>query len=136
MAVSRDFVLKRMEPGIAWDKRLVIEPFFKESLLREGNSASIDIHLGNRFTMLRTRGSAQHDPLANDPRKDVATTEHFIRMGQEFSVRPGHIVLGTTLEWFRFPTDLLAYIVGRSIWGRRGLYQLQQQQSIQQRLAP
>src|SRR6185295_20156844 len=27
----------------------------------------------------------------------------------------------TTLEWFRFPYDLMAYVVGRSIWGRRGL---------------
>jgi deoxycytidine triphosphate deaminase len=42
-------------------------------------------------------------------------------MGQAFTIHPGQIVLGTTLEFYRFPEDLLADVIGRSIWARRGL---------------
>ena len=31
------------------------------------------------------------------------------------------LILGTTFEWYRFPHDLLAYVMSRSSWGRRGL---------------
>ena len=30
-------------------------------------------------------------------------------------------MLGVTLEWVRFPTNLAAYVIGKSSWGRRGL---------------
>jgi dCTP deaminase len=42
-------------------------------------------------------------------------------MGEAFTIHPGQIVLGTTLEWYRFPDDVFADVIGRSIWGRRGL---------------
>jgi dCTP deaminase len=51
----------------------------------------------------------------------VLASEVFIPTGQEFTVNPGQLVLGVTLEWFRFPADLMALVIGRSIWGRRGL---------------
>jgi len=104
-----------------WDERLVIEPFFPDSLNLNSVSASLDFHLGNRFTLLRGRRAAQHDPLSKERRKDVIVRELFIPMGQAFALRPGQIVLGTTLEWFRFPYNVMAYVNGRSIWGRRGL---------------
>jgi dCTP deaminase len=51
----------------------------------------------------------------------VATEEFFVSFGDHFVLHPGHLVLGSTLEWFRFPLDVMAYVIGRSIWGRRGL---------------
>jgi dCTP deaminase len=121
MALSRTEILNRMQDGTPWPKRLVIEPFFRAAVKEDDPSASLDFHLGNRFTVLRSTRAADHNPLAEDPRKDVAASETFIPMGKEFTLHPGHIVLGTTLEWYRFPPDLLAYVMGRSIWGRRGL---------------
>lgn len=119
MSVSRLELLKRINGEMDWSKRLIIEPYFDN--IQPTASASIDFHLGNRFTMLRSRRAVQHDPLSDDPRRDVAFSELFIPMGEAFSLHPGQIVLGTTLEWFRFPCDLVAHVIGRSIWGRRGL---------------
>jgi dCTP deaminase len=121
MSLNRKVLLSRMHPTVKWEERLVIEPFFPESIREESTSVSIDFHLGNRFTILRSRRAVQHDPLSQDPRKDVAVRELFIPMGKDFTLNPGQIVLGTTLEWFRFPFNLEAEVIGRSIWGRRGL---------------
>jgi dCTP deaminase len=123
MTLSRQALLARMSENIGWNKRLTVEPFFDETEDEENESvsASLDFHLGNRFTLLRGRRAAQHDPLSEDPRQDIVPREVFIPMGSDFALRPGQIVLGTTLEWFRFPLDLMAYVIGRSIWGRRGL---------------
>jgi len=121
MSISQKNLLARMGSGTEWGQRLVIEPFFPQGLTQTSNSTSLDFHLGNRFTILRSKRTIQHDPLSEDPKKDVAAKEIFIPMGREFTLSPGQIVLGTTLEWFRFPFDLMAYVIGRSIWGRRGL---------------
>lgn len=119
MALSYEALLRRMETQTPWHNRLIVEPFFSAN--QQSISASLDFHLGNRFTLLRGRRAAQHDPLSEDPRQDIVPGEVFIPMGRDFALRPGQIVLGTTLEWFRFPADLMAYVIGRSIWGRRGL---------------
>jgi dCTP deaminase len=121
MSLNRQVLLSKMRAEVPWDERLVVEPFFPESIVENSTSVSIDFHLGNRFTVLRSRRSVQHDPLSEDPRMDVAVREMFIPMGKDFTLNPGQIVLGTTLEWFRFPFNLEAEVIGRSIWGRRGL---------------
>lgn len=121
MALNQRSLFDRMDPNTPWDKRLIVEPFFKESIAHLSGSPSIDFHLGNRFTIPRSRRSAQHDPLSKDPKQDVVPRELFIPMGKKFILNPGQIILGITLEWFRFPFDLNAGVVGRSIWGRRGL---------------
>ncbi len=121
MSLSLNTLVQRMSPKTSWDERLVVEPFFPDSVHLESSSNSLDFHLGNRFTILRSRRSVQHDPLSQDPKRDVVVRELFIPMGKDFTLNPGQIVLGTTLEWFRFPYDLMAYVIGRSIWGRRGL---------------
>src|SRR3989442_835282 len=121
MVLNRQTLVDRMKVETDWRQRLVIEPFFPGSLDPGAMSASVDFHLGNRFTVFRSRRAAQNDPLSDDPRRDVGSRELFIPTGQAFSINPGQIVLGTTLEWFRFPDDLMAYVIGRSIWGRRGL---------------
>lgn len=120
MVLSQQALLERLHDS-NWDNRLVIEPFFPDSINSESASASLDFHLGNRFTLLRGRRASQHDPLSKERRQDVVVRELFIPRGEDFALRPGQIILGTTLEWFRFPYDLMAYVIGRSIWGRRGL---------------
>lgn len=121
MALNRTELLKRMKPDVDWAHRLVVEPLFPRSIDGNSVSASLDFHLGNRFTVLRSRRAVEHNPLSDEPRQDVVINEAFIPMGKEFTLHPGQIVLGTTLEWYRFPFDLMAYVIGRSIWGRRGL---------------
>ncbi len=118
-AMNRRAIRERMEEESRWERRLIVEPYFGFLNQRSSASASIDFHLGNRFTVFRRRRDVLHDPQAHEA--DVLTEEFFVSLGDRFVLHPGHIVLGTTLEWFRFPLDLMAYVVGRSIWGRRGL---------------
>lgn len=120
MILSRKALLARTATA-TWDERLVIEPFFPETINPESATASLDFHLGNRFSILKGRPAAQHDPLSREKRQDVVLRELFIPRGESFYLHPGQLVLAITLEWFRFPYDLLAYVIGRSIWGRRGL---------------
>lgn len=129
MVLNYEQLQRRLRDDSPWQSRLVIEPFFGEQRTPTV-AASLDFHLGNRFTLLRSRRDVQHDPLSRfspaeinegaRPR-DVVTRELFIPMGDAFTIHPRQIVLGTTLEWYRFPPDLMAYVIGRSIWGRRGL---------------
>lgn len=120
-AIGQKEISRRMRSDTPWGERLIVEPQFDSPGQRPSAAASIDFHLGNRFTVLRRRRDVQHDPLALAPEADVATEEFFVSLGDHFVLHPGHLVLGTTLEWFRFPLDIMAYVVGRSIWGRRGL---------------
>lgn len=121
MILSQMKILEQVNKTDAWEDRLIVEPFFPDSINKQSASASLDFHLGNRFTLLQGRRASQHDPLSKEPRQDVVVRELFIPRGEEFALRAGQIVLGTTLEWFRFPYNLMAYVIGRSIWARRGL---------------
>ncbi len=125
--MGREEISRRLLPETPWAERLVIEPQIGP-LDSQTAAASLDFHLGNRFRIFRRRRDVLHDPL--DVRRDslgflreadVATEEFFVSFGDYFVVHPGHLVLGSTLEWFRFPLDVMAYVIGRSIWGRRGL---------------
>ena len=42
-------------------------------------------------------------------------------MGQQFVIHPNQFVLGETLEFVKLPSDMMAYVVTRSTWGRTGL---------------
>ena len=120
MALSRRAIRQRLETT-DWKRRLVVDPILGGTISDNSVSASLDVHLGNRFTYPRSRRAAQHDPLSGNPAEDVVGRELFIPMGKEFSINPGQFLLATTLEWFRFPPDLMAYVIGRSVLGRRSL---------------
>src|SRR6185437_4525311 len=47
--------------------------------------------------------------------------ETFVPIGDHFVLHPRQFVLGESLEWIRLPGNLLAYVIGRSTWGRDGL---------------
>lgn len=113
-------LLRSRMNGNDWGKRLVIEPLFPGSLKGDSAAASLDFHLGNRFTILRRERAAIHDPVGSSS-SELSEVEFHVPFGEIFVLHPGELALGTTLEWFRFPMDLMGYVVGRSIWGRTGL---------------
>ena len=45
----------------------------------------------------------------------------YVPFGSSIVIHPHQFMLAHTLEYIRLPTDLLAYVVGRSTWGRLGL---------------
>ncbi len=119
MPVNRAFLFSKMGNSVDVNDRFVVDPFFPESV-RGTSGASLDFHLGCRFAFFRRRRGSQHSPFS-DGGNEGLPSEVFVPLGKEVYLHPGQLVLGTTLEWFRFPKDFMAYVVGRSIWGRRGV---------------
>ena len=122
MPLSRDELhVKMYDPKTPLRLRLFIEPYFPMDNGEKSTPASIDFHLGNRFVFLRRGRSTYNDPITDTKSPEATGTEVFVPFGKVVHLHPGQLVLGSTLEWYRFPPDLMAYVVGRSIWGRRGL---------------
>jgi dCTP deaminase len=104
------------------ERALVVSPLFD---LGQIKPSSVDVRLGNKFILTR-----QSRMLGLDPGVPVGETKMrireyqeltFVQFGRPFVLHPHQFVLGTTLEYFSFPDDLMAYVIGRSSWGRLGL---------------
>src|SRR5690349_13169305 len=109
--LTKTELIQRLSADTPWERRLVIEPFFHTKDIQQTDPycVSLDFHLGSRFTIQRGgRRAVEHVASTHERSHAVAPTELFIPMGHEFTLYPGQIVLGTTLEWFRFPFDLMA----------------------------
>jgi len=101
--------------------RLVIMPLIEPK--EQCSTNSVDVRLGFDFILIR---KAELSTLNfKDPQLKDKIRQYYERVykgyGQEFILHPRELVLGVTLEYLRLPTDLIAYIVGRSTWGRLGL---------------
>jgi dCTP deaminase len=104
------------------DERLVVTPLLDRS--RQLGPASIDLRLGTTFLALQRTKSAALDPGKPLPGGSEASelyerTE--VPLGESLLLHPGDLLLGATLEYIRLPTDMGAYVIGRSSWGRLGL---------------
>jgi dCTP deaminase len=44
-----------------------------------------------------------------------------VKFGERIFIHPRELILGTTFEYIKLPSDIMAYITGRSTWGRLGL---------------
>jgi len=84
----------------------------------------VDLRLGNRFvvctrTRLPSLDTADYDRI--NSRVKLYHEDVYLRYGQSFVLHPNDLVLGSTLEYIRLPSDLSASIKTRSTWGRLGL---------------
>ena len=101
-------------------KRLVVTPILDPQTQLKNNQAGIDVRLGRVFSLPRawTHGVAEslgeHSPAA-----PLETT--VVSFGQAIIIHPHQFVLARTMEVVRLPVSLMAYVIGRSSWGRRGL---------------
>lgn len=108
-------------------KRLVVCPLLEPAEQLRDDQASIDVRLGCQFALVtpsyygtisefderwETSGSSM---LKNLYRKQ------YVSLGDEIIIHPHHFILAETLEYLRLPRDMMAYVVGRSTWGRLGL---------------
>lgn len=107
---------------------LVITPHADIEKISKSGSASIDLRLGTWFvTLERSRMKAweikekKEKKEKSDPPEQIARTHHYVRFGDEYLLHPRTFVLGITLEWIRLPSNLTAYVIGKSSLGRRGL---------------
>jgi dCTP deaminase len=83
--------------------------------------ASIDLRLGTEFLLMRRTREATIDPGETTYTSKTMHDELRVPLGQSLWLHPQQFVLGTTLEFIRLPSDMGAYVLGRSSWGRIGL---------------
>lgn len=112
MILSRPDILKYLEEG-----KLGFDPAIS---LDQVAQVSIDLHLGNQFTVFKVPPayltSIQVDSsLWNS--EDL--WQHYTQ--DEFLLNPGGFVLAQTLETVFIPPDLVGLVEGRSSWARMGV---------------
>ena len=105
------------------DRRLIITPLLdKEEQVR---AAAIDVRLGSQFVLV----NKQTGLVAIDPVQRSQLTEKLLKyqsqiqvpFGSGFYLHPHDFCLATTFEYICLPTNVGAYVIGRSSWGRLGL---------------
>lgn len=95
----------------------------KQQLSGEG---SLDVRLGHQFLVFnKVTGFNVIDPADRDALEHELSRHHQsmlrIGYGQEFYLHPNDFVIARTFEYISMPDNWIAYVVGRSSWGRLGI---------------
>lgn len=105
--------------------RLVVRPLLDEASQIKAAQASIDVRLGFEFCLVTAsaHGAISEFGKSRDEYEafDDLYRREYIPFGSHLVIHPHQFVLAQTLEYIRLPADLMAYVVGRSTWGRLGL---------------
>jgi dCTP deaminase len=109
-------------------QRLVVTPILDWG--RQVSKAAVDVRLGSEFAILRQTkmtGIMVAPPSSAAPRTEIsrqvaeAVEMTYVPIGEVFVLHPRQFVLASTLEYVSMPSALMAYVIGRSSWGRLGL---------------
>jgi len=117
-ALGFDEIKSRLQHTDA-NKRLVVSPLLDPTNQISRHQGAIDVRLGRSFAIVRPWSHGVADLVAPGPEPPLEQV--VIDFGKPLIVHPHQFVLARTLEFVRLPRDLLAYVIGRSSWGRRGL---------------
>ena len=114
-------------------QKLVVAPLLEPDEQLRDDQASIDIRLGSQFVLTQASAYGELDEypkLDEFSAKDESASlpnllrlyqELYIPIGDSLVVHPHQFVLATSFEYLRLPPNLMAFVVGRSTWGRLGL---------------
>lgn len=123
MALSTRAVKDRLlEVDLA--KRLTISPLLDEEVQAKSGQAAVDVRLGFDFQLVT---ASQFGSISEIDQQIQLTSfrdlyrREFVPLGRSITIHPHQFMLAQTLEYLRLPADLMAYVVGRSTWGRLGL---------------
>ncbi len=105
MILSDKTIIKMLENG-----SLSIDPLEKVQI----QPASVDIRLGNTFSIVEDSSTGVIN-LENEITYKRIQTDTYVLL-------PGQFILATTMEYFRLPNNLTAFVEGRSSLGRLGLF--------------
>ncbi len=90
------------------------------------SGSSVDLRLDNQFIVTSRTSFAGINPIQRKDKEIESIINQYqkkikIPYGEKFVLHPNELVIGSTLEFLSFPDDLMAYVIGRSSWGRLGL---------------
>lgn len=105
MILSDQTIRKLLQEG-----SLFISPLEDEQI----QPASVDIRLGDTFSIVEDTSDGIIT-MENEIHYKTITTDTYLLL-------PGQFVLATTMEYFRLPDNLTAFVEGRSSLGRMGLF--------------
>ena len=123
-ALSGVDIRRRLQEA-SLDQRLVISPILEIDEQIRPDQASVDLRLGFEFAFVSPSFFGVVDELSpklSDPAAFSGLYKRqYVPFGKSLSIHPHQFLLATTLEYLRLPPNLMAYVVGRSTWGRLGL---------------
>jgi dCTP deaminase len=106
------------------DQRLVVSPLLEPDEQLNPANASLDIRLGCEFALVSPSSLGAVDELGEKGSSEALARlfrRVYVPLGGSLVIHPHQLVLAQALEYLRLPLDLMAYVVGRSTWGRLGL---------------
>ena len=122
--LSTDAIRARLnDPSLT--TRLVISPLLDLEEQIKSGQAAVDIRLGFNFCLVTPSLFGAIDDFEGQTSGIKSFTDLYRRtyvpFGSSIIIHPHQFMLAQTLEYLRLPPDLMAYVVGRSTWGRLGL---------------
>jgi dCTP deaminase len=100
------------------DERLFITPIVESKQISD---SSFDTRLGFDFVTIKRANVGAFDPASEEISEGRFRNPHFLNLRRPFYLHPNEMALASTLEHFRLPASVGAYVTSRSTWGRRGL---------------
>jgi dCTP deaminase len=98
--------------------RLYITPILDKAQISD---SSFDLRLGFDFVTIKRGNVGAFDPAKEEVSPERFRTLHHLNLRGQFYLHPNEMALASTLEHFRLPESIGAYVTSRSKWGRRGL---------------
>lgn len=124
-ALSTKALLHRLNTETNPDKRLYLAPILEPEQQCKNGQAAIDVRLGFDFCLVTASSFGVIDEFSRHGHSPDALRKlykrQYVALGQSIIIHPHQFMLAQTLEYMRLPPDLMAYVVGRSTWGRLGL---------------
>lgn len=124
MTVLSGAKLKARLAAADLDRRLVVSPILDFDEQLNNSQASIDVRLGCEFALIAPSSLGAVDELGlkgSDEPLERLFRRIYVPLGDCLVIHPHQLILAQALEYLRLPLDLMAYVVGRSTWGRLGL---------------
>ncbi len=122
--LSTDAIRSRLNDANI-NARLVISPLLDADEQLKKGQAAIDIRLGFSFCLVTPSLFGAIDDFEGNKSGIKSFPDlyqrNYVPFGSSIVIHPHQFMLAQTLEYIRLPPDLMAYVVGRSTWGRLGL---------------
>lgn len=121
-ALSGAEIRERLESE-AVDERLVVSPILEPSEQLRDDQASIDVRLGFQFALMTPSLIDAVDEFERGKPFSLSALfrRQYVPFGRRIVIHPHQFILASTMEYLRLPYDMMAYVLGRSTWGRLGL---------------